>query len=81
MKKQFSAQDTPKIALALGLVLALCGAGWLGAQRMNAGAEEDRTAQQMERESELPDTNYVPAASSTSGQDSDDPEKRLLTSR
>lgn len=51
MKRNINRQDTPKIAIALALLLALCGAGWMNMQKGAAQQEEDRAALQMKRES------------------------------
>ncbi len=54
MNRKITPQDTPKIALALALLLALCGAGWIGSQKSAAQHEEERATLQMKRESGQP---------------------------
>ena len=51
MNREIKPQDTPKIALALGLLLALGGAGLSASRNAAAQAEEQRMALQMKRES------------------------------
>ena len=51
MKRNLNSQDAPKIALALALLLALGGAGWMRAQNSAVQSEQDRATLQMKRES------------------------------
>ena len=51
MNREIKPQDTPKIALALGLLLALGGAGLSASRNAATQAEEQRMALQMKRES------------------------------
>ncbi len=49
MKRQLTAGDTPKIALALGLLLALCGAGWFSTRKAGVEREQERMMVHMQR--------------------------------
>lgn len=51
MKRNLNSQDAPKIALALALLLALGGAGWMSAQNSAVQSEQARAELQMKRES------------------------------
>lgn len=50
-KRQITAADAPKIALALGLVVALLGAGWFSSNKANIQREQERMTKQMQYES------------------------------
>ena len=51
MKHELKPQDTPKIALALALLLAMGGAGWMSAQNSAVQNEQARAELQMKHES------------------------------
>lgn len=81
MHQQITSQDTPKIALILGLLLALGSGGWVIAQKTAVEREETRMGEQMDRESDLPVKINAPSPgeeSATGARDENDPEKQLL---
>jgi hypothetical protein len=81
MKQQLTSQDTPKIVLVSGLLLALASGGWLVAHKAAIGREETRMAEQMDREAELPakiNASSAAEESATGARDENDPEKQLL---
>jgi hypothetical protein len=81
MKQQLTNQDMPKIALIMGLLLALGSGAWFIAQKTVVEREETRVGQQMDREAELPAKINASSAtedSPTGANDENDPEKQLL---
>ena len=50
-KREFTAADAPKIALAAGLAVALLGVGWFSSSKANVQHEQERMMQQMRYES------------------------------
>ena len=50
-KREFTAADAPKIALAAGLAVALLGAGWFSSGKANVQHEHERMMVQMQHES------------------------------
>ena len=51
MKQEIKPQDMPKVAIALVVLLALGGAGWVSTQRSAAQSEQARAEMQLKRES------------------------------
>lgn len=77
MNRQLTTDDAPKIALVLGLLLALCGAGWFTMHKITRDREIDRMGQQMDREASLPEMVNIRQPETTEA-DTNDPEKQLL---
>ena len=81
MKQPLTSQDTPKIAVILGLLLALGSGGWFVAQKTSVEREETRMGEQMDRESNLPvkiNASSPTEEAATGAHDENDPEKQLL---
>lgn len=54
MQRQLTAEDAPKIALALGLLLALCGVGLFTTRKAGVQREQERIIVHMSREMGVP---------------------------
>lgn len=75
MNQEITAQDAPKIALIIGIVLCLLTGGWFAKSRMDTQREDARMADRMDLESDMP---VMTRAVKPQDEVEIDPEKQLL---
>jgi hypothetical protein len=75
MHQELTTKDAPKIALVIGLLLAILTGGWMAKNRVECQREETRMADRMDREADMPEMTRAIKANE---EVEIDPEKQLL---